>query len=409
MTAPISHNPHTDEHWMAHALAFAERGRGHVEPNPMVGALVVKDGQLLGQGYHQAFGQPHAEPNALNDTRANGHDPAGATCYVTLEPCCHHGKTPPCTNALIAAGITRCVVAMQDPDPRVAGKGLQQLRDAGIDVTTGVLEPQAQRLNAGFTKRILHKLPLVTLKWAMTADGHTAARTGHSQWISSPASRQLVHQHRTLADAILVGIGTVLADDPQLTPRDLPEDFIPPPNRSHPRRVVIDPQLQTPLTAKLVTDAQAPTLIAHHPDANPDKKQTLEHLGIELLELPPIPDTHHLNLRPLLQHLVTQHNATHTLVEGGSGLAGSLLAQGLADRALVFVGPQFLNDDQAPAPLRGQSTPTLDAAHPLTLHRVTQLGPDALHEYDITPPPPPPRPMYPRGEHPPPPPPPPTP
>ncbi|MEM1211045.1 MAG: bifunctional diaminohydroxyphosphoribosylaminopyrimidine deaminase/5-amino-6-(5-phosphoribosylamino)uracil reductase RibD [Planctomycetota bacterium] len=378
--------PPDDAHYMALALALAEQGRGHVEPNPMVGAVLVKDGQVLGQGYHQAFGQPHAEPNTLADARANGHDPADATCYVTLEPCCHTGKTPPCTNALIAAGIARCVVAMQDPDPRVAGKGLQQLRDAGIQVTTGILEPQAQRLNAGFTKRITQQLPLVTLKWAMTADGHTAARTGHSQWISSPASRQLVHQHRALSDAILVGIGTVLADDPQLTPRDFPEDFTRPPNRKPPRRVVIDPQLQTPPTAKLLSDNAAPTLIAHHPDANPDRQHTLRELGIELLELPPLPDHHHLDLKPLLQHLVTQHHATHAFVEGGSALAGSLLAQGLADRALVFIGPQFLNDDQAPAPLRGQSLPTIDAAHLLTLHRVQHLGPDALLEYDITPP-----------------------
>ncbi|MEM6552331.1 MAG: bifunctional diaminohydroxyphosphoribosylaminopyrimidine deaminase/5-amino-6-(5-phosphoribosylamino)uracil reductase RibD [Planctomycetota bacterium] len=382
----MTHPPPTnDEHHMARALALAEQGRGHVEPNPMVGALLVKDDQIIGQGYHQAFGQPHAEPNALNDARNQGHDPAGSTCYVTLEPCCHTGKTPPCTNALIAAGITRCVVAMQDPDPRVAGKGLDQLRAAGIAITLGILEPQAQRLNAGFTKRITQQLPLVTLKWAMTADGHTAARTGHSQWISSPPSRQLVHQHRALADAILVGIGTLLADDPQLTPRDLPNNFTPPTNRKYPRRVVIDPQLQTPPTAKLVTDNAAPTLIAHHPDANPDRQHTLRELGIELLELPPLPDHHHLDLKPLLQHLVTQHHATHAFVEGGSALAGSLLAQHLADRALVFVGPQFLSDAQAPAPLRGQSPPTIDAAHQLTLHHVQHLGPDALLEYDILP------------------------
>ncbi len=211
--------PVDDAFWMRRALAEAGRGQGKVEPNPMVGAVLVRDGQLLGVGHHNRFGGPHAEVVALEATRAGGRSPVDATLYVTLEPCCHHGKTPPCTEALLDAGIRRVVAAMSDPFPRVAGGGLAQLRAAGIEVESGLLEAESRRLNAPYLKRLATGRPYVTAKWAMTLDGKTAVASGDSRWISSPRSRALVHELRGRMDAILVGIGTALADDPMLTAR----------------------------------------------------------------------------------------------------------------------------------------------------------------------------------------------
>src|SRR3954466_722160 len=207
---------HDEWSWMERALALAERGRGAVEPNPLVGAVVVRDGTCVGEGWHQRYGGPHAEVHAL---AAAAEAARGATLYVTLEPCCHFGKTPPCTDAVLAAGVRRVVASMADPFPRVAGGGLDRLRAAGLEVEVGLLEDEARRLNAPYLKRLTTGLPYVTAKWAMTLDGKTAVASGDSRWISGPRSRALVHELRGRMDAILVGIGTALADDPLLTAR----------------------------------------------------------------------------------------------------------------------------------------------------------------------------------------------
>lgn len=230
---------------MYQALALAEQGQGWVEPNPMVGCVLVKDGRELGRGYHQQFGGPHAEVNALEDAKKRSEEVCGATVYLTLEPCSHFGKTPPCADALIQAQVARVVVAMVDPDPRVSGRGIERLREAGIEVVVGVCQPQAQQLNEPFTKRVTTGLPWVIVKWASTLDGKVATHTGHSKWISSPASRKLVHDIRARVDAVMVGIGTVLVDDPQLTARGVAVKRVA-------RRVVIDPELRMPPPSKQI-------------------------------------------------------------------------------------------------------------------------------------------------------------
>src|SRR5262245_57065762 len=235
----------TDREWMAQALALAERGRGYVEPNPLVGAVVVRDGRLVGEGWHRRYGEAHAEVNALHEA---GEAARGATLYVTLEPCCHHGKTPPCTDAVLRFGVRRVVAAMTDPFPRVAGGGVERLRTAGLEVETGLLEADARRLNAPYLKLLATGRPYVHAKWAMTLDGKLATRTGDSKWISSDASRRRVHELRGRMDAILVGIGTALADDPLLTAR--------PPGPRTARRIVLDSRLRLPPTSRLVQTAR---------------------------------------------------------------------------------------------------------------------------------------------------------
>ncbi len=246
-----------DETWMRKAVELAERGRGHVEPNPLVGAIIVRDGRAVGEGWHQQYGQAHAEVNAL---AAAGDAAHGATLYVTLEPCCHHGKTPPCTDAVLHAGIARVVAALADPFPLVAGQGAARLRSAGVAVEFGVCADLARRQNAPYLKLLAAGRPYIHAKWAMTLDGKIATRTGDSQWISSDASRRVVHELRGRMDGILVGIGTALADDPLLTAR--------PPGPRTATRVILDAQARLPLDCRLVRTArEVPTLIATTPAA----------------------------------------------------------------------------------------------------------------------------------------------
>ena len=262
--------------WMDLALAEAERGRGAVEPNPMVGAVIVRDGKVVGRGHHARFGGPHAEVMALREARAAAR---GATLYVTLEPCCHHGKTPPCTDAIRCAGLARVVIAIRDPFPRVDGGGLATLRAAGIQVELGLRADAAARLNAPFLKRVVTGLPYVTAKWAMTLDGKTAVATGDSQWISSARSRSLVHQKRGQMDAIVVGIGTVLADDPLLTAR--------PEGPRTAARVVLDSKARLPLDSRLVMTArEVPVIVAVTEQAPEHRRLSLAEQGCEILSMP---------------------------------------------------------------------------------------------------------------------------
>jgi diaminohydroxyphosphoribosylaminopyrimidine deaminase/5-amino-6-(5-phosphoribosylamino)uracil reductase len=319
---------------MQRALALAERGRGYVEPNPLVGAVVVRDGRLVGEGWHERFGQAHAEVKAL---AAAGEAARGATLYVTLEPCCHHGKTPPCTDAVIRAGIRRVVAAMSDPFLRVSGQGVQRLRAAGIEVEVGLGEAEAQRLNAPYLKLLATGRPHVHAKWAMTLDGKIATRTGDSKWISNEASRRRGHELRGRMDAIVVGIATALADDPLLTAR--------PPGPRTAVRVVLDRRGRLPVTSQLVRTARdVPTLVVtvHESAAH------LQELGCEVFSLagpgPAIP--------ALLDEL-GRRRMTNILVEGGAGVLGSFLDAGEIDEAHVFIAPRLLGGAQARSPVAG--------------------------------------------------------
>lgn len=364
---------------MFQALSLAEAGRGWVEPNPMVGCVLVKDGRELGRGFHRRFGAAHAESEALADASARGESVSGATAYVTLEPCSHIGKTPPCADALIEAGLSRVVVAMIDPDPRVSGKGIEQLREAGIEVVLGVCERSARELNEPFIKRVTTGLPWVTVKWASTLDGKVATHTKDSKWISSPASRRRVHELRGQVDAVMVGVGTVLADDPRLDAREVQV-------RRVARRVVVDPELRTPPQAKLALGSEPGDppvtfgLCASVYDGPSQRAKDYAAHGVELVPLPRRANQY-LQLEPLLRHLAEAHNATNVLVEGGAALIGSMLDQGLVDRVLVFVAPKLLGDERATPAVSGLARELISEATRLTLRGVERIEDDVLLDY----------------------------
>lgn len=324
----------------------------------MVGCVLVRDGELIGQGFHRRFGQAHAEVDAINDAKQRGHDPRGATAYVTLEPCSHYGKTPPCCLALIEAQVRRVVVATTDPSPHVAGRGIEQLQAAGIEVQVGVLEEEAQALLAPFLKRLQTGLPWVIAKWAMSLDGKIATRTGHSQWISGPPARAFVHQLRGRMDGIMVGIGTALADDPALTVRlengQSPQRIA--------TRIVVDRHLRLPLESQLVRTArEVPVLIACESGANPSHRQQLEAAGVEVWSAPATANSvfdYSVFVRTLLAEL-SSRGMTNVLVEGGASLLGNLFDQDLVDEQYVFVAPIILGGTNAISPVGGLGLETV--------------------------------------------------
>ncbi|MBN1943156.1 MAG: bifunctional diaminohydroxyphosphoribosylaminopyrimidine deaminase/5-amino-6-(5-phosphoribosylamino)uracil reductase RibD [Phycisphaerae bacterium] len=334
--------PNDEEMFMRRALALAERGRGAVEPNPMVGAVLVRGGQILAEGFHQRFGGPHAEIEALDAARQAGADPTGATMYVTLEPCCHHGKTPPCTDAILRARVGRVVAAMRDPDENVAGRGLAILRDAGVDVSLGLCESEARELLGPYIKLRTQHLPWCIAKWAQTADGFLALPNGEGRWISSQESRRRVHELRSRCDGVLVGVGTVQADDPLLT------------NRSGqgrtPTRVVLDSHLRTPPACRLVQTANdAPLLIATIKQAaeeRPEAVLALQRHGAEVLPLP-ADDDGRVSLPALLEEL-GRREWTNLLVEGGETVLRAFLAAGLFDELQVYVSPRLVGPADLP-------------------------------------------------------------
>ncbi len=342
----------TDSQWMQRAIALAARGEGWVEPNPMVGCVLVgcgaHAGQLLGEGYHRRYGEAHAERAALDNAHERGHADKilGATAYVTLEPCCHHGKTPPCTNALIEARIGRVVIAQLDPFAQVSGQGIAQLQQAGITVEIGVEQQAAQQLNAPYLKRLNHLRPWIIAKWAMSLDGKIATRSGDSQWISGDASRATVHQLRGRVDAIMVGSRTALVDDPLLTARTP----VPPPRKA--LRVVVDSNLQLPMDSRLLASlADAPLLLACGPQAAPDKIAELQRRGCQIIQ-----STSHCpqtRLDELLKILACDHSATNVLVEGGGQLLGSLFDAQQIDQCEVFIAPKIIGGLKAPGPMAG--------------------------------------------------------
>jgi diaminohydroxyphosphoribosylaminopyrimidine deaminase/5-amino-6-(5-phosphoribosylamino)uracil reductase len=340
-----------DEEWMRRALELAERGRGYVEPNPLVGAVVVRDGQLVGEGWHQRYGEAHAEIGALT---VAGDAARGATLYVTLEPCCHHGKTPPCTEAVLRAGIVRVVAAMSDPFPAVAGKGAAQLRKAGVEVELGVGEAEAGRLNAPYLKLLATGRPWVHAKWAMTLDGKIATRSGDSRWISNETSRRRVHELRGRMDAIVAGIGTVLADNPQLTAR--------PPGPRTPVRVILDSQGRIHDDAILVQTARAtPTLIAGTERIPKERRTALQAHGCEVLILPEVHGR--TSIVALLDEL-GRRRFTNVLVEGGSGVLGSFRDRAAMDELHVFISPRLAGGASATGAVGGTGAKRMaDAMH----------------------------------------------
>lgn len=349
---------------MRAALALAERNLGTTWPNPSVGCVIVRDGRVVGRGSTQPGGRPHAETVAL--ARA-GERARGATAYVTLEPCCHWGKTPPCAGALIEAGVRRVVVGMRDPDPRVNGGGITALRAAGIEVIEGVAEPQAASVLAGFVMRVRAGRPLVTLKLASTLDGRIATGTGESRWITGPAARRATHALRGRHDAVMVGIGTVLADDPDLTCR-LP-GF-----RARPVvRVVADTNLRTPLSARVLA-GEAPTWLLARADASAGRQKAIEEQGGRVIRVDP-----QTGERPL--RALGDAGLTSVLVEGGAGLAASLLRAGLVDRIAWFHAPALAGEDGLPA-IRDLGVARLADWPRFRRRCVIPLGDDVLTMFD---------------------------
>ncbi len=348
---------------MRRALLLAARGRGGVEPNPLVGCVIVRGQRMIGGGYHRCFGGPHAEIQALRSCASGAR---GATVYVTLEPCCHFGKTPPCTDALIAARVARVVAPLADPNPLVCGKGFAALRKAGIRVDVGLLAEQAAALNAPFFKLMRTGRPWVILKWAQSLDGKIATRSGDARWISDEAARRHAHRRRGLVDAILVGSGTVLRDDPLLTCRWGRA-------RRVAKRIILDSRLRTPPNAQLVrTAGRIPTWIFHAPAPPLRRARRLERAGCVLRSVPATRNG--LSLHAVLDTLGGE-NMTNVLVEGGGRLLGSFLDQRLGDELCVYLEPLLIGGATASGPWQGRGVARLaDALRLPTAARLRRLG-----------------------------------
>lgn len=350
---------------MRRALQLAACGQGFVEPNPLVGSVLVRDGIVLGEGYHERYGEDHAEVNAL---RHAGDQARGATLYVTLEPCCHFGKTAPCTDAIVRAGISRVVIAMRDPFPKVDGGGLACLHGSGVSVTLGVLEDEAKKLNRPYLTLLAKERPWVIAKWAMTLDGKTASHSGSSFWISNSRSRQLVHDLRGRVDAIIVGRNTAIQDDPLLTAR--------PPGPRLATRVVIDREASLPLDSQLVkTAGQVPLIVVTGPATISARAQALQEAGAEVLPIDV--DERGIRIDALLKNL-GQRRWTNVLLEGGGTLTGAFWDAGLIDEVHTFVAPKVIGGRAAPSPVAGIGRSEMNDAIPLDDLEVASLDGD-LH------------------------------
>lgn len=321
----------TEDHkLMTRAINLAERGLFTTDPNPRVGCVLVNDGEVVGEGWHEVAGEPHAEINALNQA---GEKAKGATAYVTLEPCCHQGKTPPCSEALIAAGISRVVVGMEDPNPQVAGEGLKQLAAAGIEVSSGLMEEQVARLNPGFIKRMQSGRPFIRCKMAMSVDGRTAMASGESKWITGDAARINVHQLRARSSAIITGIGTVLADDPSLNVR-LPDYE----GEIHqPLRVILDPHLSTPVDASMFNLPGRKLIVTATDDE--EVKEQLDRDDVEVVYMPNGHDS--IDLQALMG-LLAELEINEVLLETGATLSGAVLKAGLIDELVIYMAPKLM-------------------------------------------------------------------
>lgn len=317
--------------FMSYALRLAEKGLYSTAPNPRVGCVITHNEQIVGSGWHERAGQPHAEINALNNAGAAAH---GATAYVTLEPCGHYGRTPPCVNALIAAGITKVIIAMEDPNPIVSGRGKALLEQAGIVVQIGLLEAEARALNVGFVTRMIHKKPWVRLKTAASLDGKTALNNGVSQWITSEAARQDGHRWRARSCAIMTGIGTVKFDNPQLTVRYIETS-------RQPKKIIVDGHFAIPLDAKLLQNEEEVFIFTANAD-NLEKKAALSKLGARVIVLPNAEGR--VDLEKMIA-MLADFGMNEVLVEAGCGLNGALVEAGLVDEMVIFLAPHLLGDD----------------------------------------------------------------
>ncbi|WP_419183628.1 bifunctional diaminohydroxyphosphoribosylaminopyrimidine deaminase/5-amino-6-(5-phosphoribosylamino)uracil reductase RibD [Scytonema hofmannii] len=347
---------------MQRCVELARLALGRTSPNPMVGSVIVKDGKIVGEGFHPRAGEPHAEVFAL---KAAGTDARGATIYVSLEPCNHYGRTPPCSEALVAAGVSKVVVGMVDPNPLVAGGGIARLRAAGIEVLVGVEEEACKKLNEGFAHRILYKQPFGILKYAMTLDGKIATSSGHSAWITNQAARHQVHQVRAACDAVIVGGNTVRHDNPHLTSHQQ--------GAHNPLRVVMSRSLELPEKAHLWQTSEAPTLVLTEQGANPSFQELLRKLGVEVVELTPLTPTRAMAY-------LYDRGFCSVLWECGGVLAASAIAQGAVQKVLAFIAPKIIGGNNAPTPVGDLGFSTMTEA--LSLERVEMrvVGSDCVVE-----------------------------
>ncbi|MBI1248383.1 bifunctional diaminohydroxyphosphoribosylaminopyrimidine deaminase/5-amino-6-(5-phosphoribosylamino)uracil reductase RibD [bacterium] len=347
---------------MSRAIELARKGRGLVEPNPMVGCVIVKDGTIIGEGYHEKFGGPHAEINAIADCGTTSL--AGSTFYVTLEPCCHHGKTPPCTDALLKARPATVVIAMQDPFPKVQGGGIDILQQAGIQVEVGTLEEESRQLNAAYLKRQMQDKPWLIAKWAMTLDGKLATASGSSKWISSREARAEVHRIRGLCDGVMIGSTTAKLDNPLLTTR--------PPGARTASRIVVDGQATLSLSSKLIeTIDQAPLIVAVSSTANSERMEALVNAGCELFVCEG--EDHRARMDVLLANLA-QRGMTNVLVEGGSQLLGLLWDKREIDEVYGFIAPKIAGGKDALSPVGGTGVTNMEEATSLQRTSVKTFG-----------------------------------
>ncbi len=351
------------------ALRLAARGVGHTSPNPMVGAVVVRGGQVVGRGYHRRAGTPHAEVHALEDA---GSRASGSTLYVTLEPCNHEGRTPPCTEAILLSGVDRVVVGCRDPNPRVSGGGIDFLHSRGVRVEVGVLRERCLQLNEPFIKHATTGLPLVIAKVAASLDGKIASRTGDSRWISNERSRRFVHRLRHAADAILVGVGTVIADNPRLTTR------LPGNKGKNPLRIILDTHLRTPLDSLVVSqNDEASTLIATQPTPYEKRKVSLEERGVEILPLPL--KRGRVSLPALLDHL-GRRGVISLLVEGGAEVHGAFFYDNLVDKVYLFFAPRIMGGNSAVPMVGGIGATSVTEASALRNLRLRRFDDDIMIE-----------------------------
>lgn len=351
-----------DRSMMRRCIELAQRALGQTAPNPLVGSVIVKAGKIVGEGFHPRAGEPHAEVFAL---RAAGERAKGATVYVNLEPCNHYGRTPPCSEGLIAAGVAKVVVGVVDADPRVSGGGIERLRSAGIETIVGVEEAACRQLNEAFFHRVIHRRPFGILKYAMTLDGKIATTTGHSTWVTSPEARHAVHTLRVACDAVIVGGNTVRQDNPQLTSHQT--------GSHNPLRVVMTRTLDLPEEAHLWDVSEAPTLVLTQPGANPDTQQRLVNKGVEVVELDP------LTPAKVMEHLYDRQFLS-VLWECGGILAARAIADGSVQKVLAFIAPKIIGGESAPSPVGDLGLINMSDA--LTLERVQwrAIGSDSLVE-----------------------------
>ena len=370
-----------EEKYMRRAIELAKKGSGHVNPNPLVGAVIVRDGEIIGEGYHECYGQLHAERNAIANAKKRGNSLEGSTIYVTLEPCCHYGKTPPCSEAIIEEKIARVVVGSDDPNPLVSGKGFQMLREKGIEVIPHFLKEECDAMNHVFFHYIRTGTPYVAMKYAMTMDGKIACYTGDSKWVTGEESRAHVQTLRNHYKGIMAGIGTVLADDPMLNCRIE--------GGRDPIRIITDSHLRIPMDSQLVrTAGQQPLIVACLPDADEEKAAQLQEKGVEVLRIPGVTtaditeEQKEVISLPVLMKELGARKIDGILLEGGGQLNESALQAGIVDRIYCYIAPKIFGGAQAKTPVEGQGLTRAADAWQFNRIGMQEFGQDILLEYE---------------------------